>query len=159
MKKLIIVRHAHAVHDGSADFNRTLTREGQEEAVAAGKMLKKNELIPDMIISSPAARTVQTAKKIAHKLDFPEDRIVYDREVYSADEYDMLRIIQRVDDSCKILMLVGHNPTLLHLAINLVRKPIDSLPPGGIIVIDFPKEVSWPELKHGVAKSAAELNF
>ena len=64
MKKLIIVRHAHAVHDGSADFNRTLTREGQEEAVAAGKMLKKNELIPDMIISSPAARTVQTAKKL-----------------------------------------------------------------------------------------------
>lgn len=159
MKKLIIVRHAHAAHDGSADFKRSLTKEGQEEAATAGKILKKNGFIPDIMISSPAARAMQTAKKIAYKLDFPEDRIVYDREIYSADEYDMLRIIQHIDDSCKIALIVGHNPTLLHLAINLLRKPIDSLPPGGIIVIDFPEKKSWMELRNGSARSAAELNF
>jgi len=159
MKKLIIVRHAHAVHDGTADFKRGLTKEGEAEASAAGKALKKDGIIPDMIISSPAERAAHTAKKVAHRLDFPENRIVFDREVYSADEYDMLRILQHIDDSCEVLMLVGHNPTLLHLAINLMRKPFDSLPPGGIIIIDFPKGMSWSELKNGSGQSAAELNF
>ncbi|MHB9140066.1 MAG: SixA phosphatase family protein [Victivallaceae bacterium] len=159
MKKLIILRHAHAVHDGTADFKRSLTKEGEEEASAAGKTLKKNGLIPDMIISSPAERAAQTAKKVARKLDFPENRIVFDREVYSADEYDMLQILQHIDDSCKALMIVGHNPTLLHLAINLMRKPFDTLPPGGIIVIEFHKGLSWAELKNGSGKSAIELNF
>ncbi len=158
MKKLIIVRHAHAVHDGTADFKRSLTEEGLEEAVQAGKILKKNDLIPDVIISSPAARAMQTTKKIAHKLDFPGDSIVYDREFYTADEDDMLRSIQHTDDSCKVLMVVGHNPTLLHLA-NNITGAVESLPPGGIIVIEFPKGFSWSDVKPGSGASAFALNF
>ena len=112
-----------------------------------------------MIISSPANRAMQTAKRAAHKLDFPEDLIVYYRELYTADEDDMLDIIQQVDDSCKILMAVGHNPTLLHLANNLAPESISSLPPGGIIVIEFPKGFSWADIKHGSGVSISALNF
>jgi phosphohistidine phosphatase SixA len=50
---------------------------------AAGKTEKWH--YSDMIVSSPAERAAHTARKVAHKLDFPENRIVYDREVYSAD--------------------------------------------------------------------------
>ena len=159
MKKLIIVRHAHAVHDGTADFKRILTEDGLEEAAQAGKILKKNDLLPDMILSSPAARAMQTAKRAAHKMDFPEDLIIYDRELYTADEDDMLAIIHQVDDSCKILMTVGHNPTLLHLANNLAPESISSLPPGGVIVIEFPKGFSWSDIKAGSGISVSALNF
>ena len=158
MRKLIIVRHAHAVHDGAADFKRNLTADGVEEAVQAGKLLKKHDLAPDIIISSPAARAMQTAKKIAHKLDFQEDSIVYDREFYTADEDDMLRIIQHTGDSCKVLMVVGHNPALLHLSNNLTGA-VESLPPGGIIVIEFPKGVSWSDVTPSSGASAFALNF
>lgn len=159
MKKLIIVRHAHAVHDGTADFKRILTGDGLEEAAQAGKILKKNDLLPDMILSSPAARAMQTAKKVAHKLDFPEDLIVYDREIYTADENDMLDIIQQVDDSCSTLMIVGHNPTFLHLANDLGPESIGSLPPGGIIVVEFQKGFSWSDIKSGSGVSISALNF
>jgi phosphohistidine phosphatase len=159
MRKLIIVRHAHAVHDGADDFSRNLTRDGLDEAAQAGKILKKNELSPDMIISSSAMRAMQTAKKIAHKLNFPEDSIVYDRKLYAADEDDMLRILKQVNDSHKILMVVGHNPALLHLASSIASKAIGFLPPGGIIVIEFPKGVSWSDIKPGSGASASALNF
>lgn len=159
MKKLIIVRHAHAVHDGSADFKRSLTEDGQEEAAQAGKILKKNDLSPDILLSSPAARAMQTAKKVAHKLDFPEDSIVYDSELYTADEDDILDIIKQTEDSCKILMIVGHNPTLLHLANNLAPESIYSLPPGGIIVIEFPKGFSWSDITNRSGVSVSALNF
>ncbi len=159
MKKLIIVRHAHAVHDGTTDFKRSLTEDGLEEAVQAGKILKKNDLFPDMIISSPAVRAMQTAKKVAHKLDFTEDSIVYDSELYTADEDDILDIIQQTDDSCKVLMIVGHNPAFLHLANNLAPEAIGSLPPGGVIVIEFPKGFSWSDIKPGVSIAAYTLNF
>jgi phosphohistidine phosphatase len=159
MKKLIIVRHAHAVHDGTADFKRSLTEDGLEEASHAGKLLKKNDILPDMIISSSAARAVQTAEKVAHKLDFPEESIVYDRELYTADEDDVLHMIQHINDSCNVLMIVGHNPAFQHLANNLASESIGSLPPGGIIVIEFTKGFSWSALKYGAGASASALNF
>lgn len=62
------LRHAEAEPDFARDFDRQLTVKGLEQAEKVGKFLVRFGLIPDVIISSPVVRALQTAKIVAQRL-------------------------------------------------------------------------------------------
>lgn len=54
MKSLLILRHAKSSwkHQELTDHDRPLNKRGKKDAARMGKLLKKENLIPDLIISS-----------------------------------------------------------------------------------------------------------
>ena len=74
------MRHAKSSWDnpGLNDSERPLNKRGEKNAQFMGKLLKKMDEIPDLIISSSAVRAYKTAKKVAKKIDYPADKILKD---------------------------------------------------------------------------------
>ena len=133
------MRHAKA-NLGDAfenDFDRTLSDRGKKDAPEMGKRLKKNGVKPDLIISSPAARALKTAKEIAKEIDYPEKNIVTEPEIYQADIIDLIKVIRNLDDKNNKVMLFGHNPGLTGLVGYLTNQFIDNIPTSGVVQINF----------------------
>lgn len=70
-KKIIFVRHAKALSrekwEGE-DFDRTLSPFGRDSARVLGQYLRIIGAVPDRIVSSPAARTLETADIIMARI-------------------------------------------------------------------------------------------
>lgn len=64
-KKLIIMRHAKSSweHEGT-DKTRPLNERGRKSATALGEWLRSQNLHPDTILCSSAARTQETAARL-----------------------------------------------------------------------------------------------
>ena len=113
MKKLLLLRHGKSSWDNPdlADQERPLTNRGKEGASIIGKFLKKENLIPDLIISSTAKRANKTADIVAKKSGY-DKKILKSDKLYSGSSEDYTSIIQEIADKNKTILLVGHNPTI-----------------------------------------------
>ena len=118
MRQLTLFRHAHAERpsEEQEDFERALDKRGRREAKHMARHLAQLHWRPDHLITSPAVRTVQTAKALAGELDFELARIRHDDRVYLAEADTLLAILHSVPAGVRHVLLVGHNPGLSTLA-------------------------------------------
>ena len=67
MKTLLLLRHAKSSWNEQdlPDHDRPLNKRSQKDAPRMGKLLKDEDLIPDLIISSTAVRAKKTAGLVA----------------------------------------------------------------------------------------------
>lgn len=144
MKTLILIRHAKSSwkNRGLPDRDRPLNKRGKRDAPVMGERLAERGVEVDGVISSPAARAVATAEAIALEIDFPWDEVVLDERLYHADEFEMLEVIQEIDDDLDCVMCFGHNPGLTDLANYLSPSYIDNLPTCGVVELTFDVE-TW----------------
>jgi len=152
-RRLTILRHGKAAFfDGSGDdFSRPLTQRGIDDVTAAAKRLLANGLSVELVVSSPAARAIATAKLAAGVLGV--ESIATDPIVYDGNEEDILTAVRAFPDDCKSVLLVGHNPTLSELASFLLPEGGISLPAAGAVSLDFECE-SWTALQEASATLA-----
>ena len=157
MKTLFLLRHAKSSWDdpGCADFDRPLNNRGQAAALAIGANIKDKGLIPDLIISSPSARTRETLERLQKGMArqvFSQ----YPKILYLASPETILNTIRTAADSVARLMIAGHNPGLHQLALSLAgtgaRRDIDNLsakyPTGSLLEITFPVD-AWVDIGPG----------
>ena len=137
MKKLYIIRHAKSSWKDFSldDFDRPLNKRGKLNAPFMGKRLRQDDVLPDIILSSPAKRAKKTAMAISKQIGFSK-KIIYDENIYEASVYTLDKIIKAVDDKENILFLFGHNPSLNMLVENYVNFE-QNIPTCGIIFIEF----------------------
>jgi phosphohistidine phosphatase len=126
MKRLTLMRHGDAQWKDPdvADFARPLNRRGSSEAEAMGRRLMELALVPDLIMASPARRTLQTAEIVARELGIPLRSIHYDEALYLAGAQEILRLARAVGPRVPHLMIVGHNPGISELA-HLLASGVD----------------------------------
>ena len=150
MKRLVIVRHAKAekAEGRQRDFDRALADRGRHDAAEMGRRLARCEVRPDIILTSPAQRTLATARLIARELDFPWDEIRAVKAVYLADDGDLLGLVRELDGRVECALLVGHNPGVSELAHVLVRDFTQELPTCAVVSIDLPAD-TWAGVKRG----------
>jgi phosphohistidine phosphatase len=86
-----------------------------------GKRLAKRDVRPDLILSSPALRALETAQIMGRKLGFRRKDIVVSERLYAVGADDLLDVIHELGDKVKRAMLFGHNPALTELAHRLSR--------------------------------------
>ncbi|MCS6985434.1 MAG: histidine phosphatase family protein [Leptospiraceae bacterium] len=122
MKTLLVIRHAKSDHSNShlSDFERPLNERGIEEAKILGKALRKAQLFPEYILSSPAKRALDTAKLILKKknhniLHLWED--LYPGSIDSAFE-----AIRTIPEHVHMAALIGHNPALETFVAKLISR-------------------------------------
>lgn len=129
-RHLWILRHGKAASDaplGGGDRERPLTGRGRRDATALGKALATGEgpfategvVAPEVVVCSAAIRTRQTAALLIGASGDPipvEER----RSLYEADIDTAMDELREVDDEATSALLVGHNPTMYRLALELL---------------------------------------
>ena len=110
-KTLLILRHAKSSWDFPelSDHDRPLNNRGKRDAPRIGTKLLKEGLIPQLIISSPAARAYSTAEKVAKACSY-DGEIIVNSSLYGSGYSEYLNALQIQNDRYGIIMIVGHNP-------------------------------------------------
>jgi phosphohistidine phosphatase len=79
-----------------------------------GRFLRRKNLQPDLILSSPAKRASQTTRLIIEAIK-PDAEPEFDEHIYEASVHDLIKIISEIEDGANAVLLVGHNPGLEEL--------------------------------------------
>lgn len=153
MRILTLVRHAKSSRDYPelSDFERPLTQRGRKDAPAIAAKLRKADLKPDLMVTSPALRAITTARLFADMLGILPEAISVNPHIYEASVQTLLHIIRTLPDGKREVMLFGHNPGLTHFAHQLAECPFDELPTCSAVRIELPVK-AWTLVRHGVGK-------
>ena len=145
MKTLLILRHAKSNWSNSSlsDHSRPLDERGKADAPRMGKLLKREELMPDLIISSSAERALATAEAVALACDYDAE-IQVTRQLYLADPDDFLEALRERGGSHNRVMVVGHNPGIEELVAQLAQQ-FETMSTAALAQIDLPI-TDWREL-------------
>lgn len=141
MKNIFFVRHSKAIEQLPviADFDRPLTDRGIKNAHFMGKLLNEQHEKPQLIISSPAARAINTAIIMSKELNYPYSKIILEEKLYESSVNNYFHVIKKTSDTIQNLFLFAHNPTITEVC-NLLTDgaiAIDTIPTSGIVGISF----------------------
>jgi len=135
LSHLLFMRHAKSSwSDGSlSDHERPLNKRGDKAAIAVGQALVARGYAPDIIWSSDATRTRQTAMRLIRAI--PGAQVVnYNSDFYHASAEQVLAVCGRQIEPDGKLMLLGHNPGWAALHSYFTREPRD-YPTGACTVL------------------------
>jgi len=121
--ELYIFRHgiADLGHPGK-DAERELTDDGRKKTAAVVKMARRAGLAPSLIVSSPYARAVQTARIAADELDY-KGHIVQIQSLVPHHTPEAVWSELREYREESAILLAGHEPLLGHLVSYLLSTP------------------------------------
>jgi phosphohistidine phosphatase len=158
---LWLLRHFSAVEDppaGGRDRDRRLSPRGLRSAERLSEALRDESVpgpIPTVSLVSPALRTQQSAARAFGDLVAPPRQLT-DARLYHATPDDVLEILRELPDDDEVVCVVGHNPTMHCLSLDLVSEltldgahpALNAYPPGMLSVISLPIE-SWSKVAFG----------
>lgn len=144
-KELLLLRHAKSSWADAqlADFARPLNTRGEHDAPLVGEWLLQTQRVPDVLLSSTAARASRTAELVARAIGFTGD-VDYRGELYLASPETYVRTLRTVPDDVQRVLVIGHNPGLEQLVSLLTGFPT-SMPTAGLAEIHLPIS-AWSEL-------------
>jgi phosphohistidine phosphatase len=154
-RRLVVIRHSKAEPHAGADIERVLAPRGLADASAIGRWLVAHGVAPDCALVSPARRTRQTWQQIAAELSVVPDPS-FDSRIYDNSIDDLVAVIAEVPDATETVVLVGHNPSVHGLAVNLddntgdaaSREQVSSSFPTSALAM-FEVDSTWDEIGLG----------
>jgi phosphohistidine phosphatase len=156
MKTLLVLRHAKSSWDNArlSDHERPLNGRGKADAPRMGRLLRDEELTPDLIVSSSAERALMTAEAAAIASGY-EEKIAVTRALYHAGVEDCLEVLADLPGDPERVMIVGHNPTWEMLVEHLTGE-IEPMPTAALAQIELPIE-RWADLDEDTAGKLINL--
>lgn len=157
MKTLYLLRHAKSAWTDLklADHDRPLADRGEEAAATIAKYLASRKGGPpplDAIHCSTALRAQETlARVLPAWTDSPP--VTFDRGLYLCGADALMAHLNRLSDSIRSIMLVGHNPDFANLILRLcdggdmvdLEAIREKLPTASFVAIALPDR-PWSEL-------------
>jgi phosphohistidine phosphatase len=159
MRQLLLLRHAKSSWDDAAmlDRDRPLNARGRAGAAAMRQAMRDLGLLPDLVLLSPARRTVETLEALE---PWDETPLIEPMEsLYLADPDEILAALHTVAETVRSVMVIGHNPGLHDLALELAgpqlvlsdgpneRALAAGFPTGALA--EFLVAGSWSDLREG----------
>lgn len=127
MRELLILRHGKSDSPaGLDDFERPLKKRGKEAATRVGQWLRDRDLVPQLVISSPAARAIATARQVCETMDLGTTEIEENSNLYLASLKTLIGILRAMPPDAQRVMIVGHNPGLEELLASLADTQVSS---------------------------------
>lgn len=113
MARITLFRHGKAETPTAffPDFDRQLSSKGRMNAAQMGAFLVAQKMLPEMILVSPAARTLETLK-IASQ-DWPDIKQIICDDIYEAGSNELLKLVAEKASDLSNVMIIGHNPSLV----------------------------------------------
>jgi len=103
------------------DIERPLNKRGKKAAPFMGEELVKRNKTPDLILSSPAKRAVNTAKRVIEAIDYQKELVII-KDFYFGYMEHIINSIKSIDNENNVAMIVGHNPLWEDLVTELSKK-------------------------------------
>jgi len=152
---LYLLRHAKSSWDDPdlADHERPLAPRGEKAAVRIAEHLRREEIVPELVLCSTALRARQTLAALLPVL--PGDvEIRLEDALYGAGAPELLARVREVDEAVGSALVIGHNPTLHELALALTRREdvLERFPTGALATLKV--RLGWAELGEGTAELA-----
>ncbi|WP_029408295.1 histidine phosphatase family protein [Thiomicrorhabdus sp. Milos-T2] len=147
LRELMLLRHAKSdwKQEDLADIDRPLSDKGKKHAAKLGKWLNQNNLMPDLILVSPALRAQQTLRRICNECAATAITV---ESLYLADINQLKQVLAEAPFAERI-MLIGHNPGLESLFNYLVAQPdashVQLFPTCGLAHLIMPND--WTSLE------------
>ncbi len=140
-RTLFLVRHAKSswLNPQLSDFERPLNDRGMTNAPFMGEFMRKQKLVPTLIVSSPATRARQTAELFKEGGHFDAE-IHFDPRIYEASTMTLGEVISEFPDRFEKVLLVGHNPGMEGF-VRFVSERDEPIPTAAVAVVDL-------DLKH-----------
>lgn len=157
-RRLILLRHAKSAWPDVADHERPLAGRGRRAAPAAGRWLRESGYVPDRVLCSTARRARETWRLAEEELG-SHPRTTFEQRVYGASAAQLLALARQTPSGVRTLMIVGHEPTLGDLTVELAGAQPGSrllervrakFPTAAIAVLGLAG--AWPELGPGRAQ-------
>ncbi|MCK5155826.1 MAG: histidine phosphatase family protein [Spirochaetales bacterium] len=126
LKTLILIRHAKSDWSQSdiTDFERPLKKRGQKEASSIAMKIRHLGYKPDLLLSSPAKRTLCTAQILADSFAIPREKIEEIPALYQGEVSDFITVAASIPTNKKTVLLFAHNPGISEYASFLVQQEI-----------------------------------
>ena len=158
MLNLMLLRHAKSslADTGQADLDRPLNERGKRSAVAVGRYMASNGLVPQLVLCSPARRTTETWGLAAGELTTTPEILVA-AEIYdSGDGTALMECLRHKAGATQSVLLVGHNPSIGELAQTLIgtgsyklRERLEKKYPTGALAVFSFDLGNWQSLASG----------
>ncbi len=158
MRTLHLLRHAKSSWDDATidDHDRPLAPRGARAARKIAEYLAAASVHPALVLCSSARRTVETLEALRPEIG--ETAVVsIEPDLYGADAAEILDLLRTLDPEIREVLVIGHNPGLQDLAIDLAGDEdaglVDALrtkfPTGALATFDV--QVDWAGLGPGYA--------
>ncbi|MFL6721234.1 MAG: SixA phosphatase family protein [Sphingomonas sp.] len=157
MKRLAVLRHAKSSWGDSDrdDFDRPLNDRGWKAARRIGRELKHRGLRLDLVLASTAGRVRETIDAVQEKFDFKAE-IRFDPRFYLASEEMLLTLVRALPEQAHAPLLVGHNPGLERLLVELTHddsvglrnRVAHKFPTAAFALVELPAH-RWADVEPG----------
>jgi phosphohistidine phosphatase len=159
VRTLFLLRHAKSSWADPTldDHDRPLAPRGHRSARRIAEHLRSQNLRPALVLCSSARRAWETLAEVRPSLGDQADVVVTD-DLYGADAGEVLRRLREVAHDIASVMIVGHNPGLHDLALELTGEGDETaisqlhtkFPTGALATLQLSR-TSWSELAPGRA--------
>lgn len=159
MRQLLLLRHAKSSWDDPAlsDHSRPLNARGRASAAAMRQAMLGLALSPDVVLVSSARRTLQTLEALE---PWEETPLIEPMDaLYLATAEQLLKVLNGVTETVRSVLVIGHNPGLHDLALQLAgsardaadaRRLAEGFPTGALAEYVVPGP--WGGLRPGAAR-------
>jgi phosphohistidine phosphatase len=157
MKHLAVLRHAKSSWDEPEldDFNRPLNERGWKAARRMGRELRDKGMRFDFVLASPAARVRETIDGVQEKYEFAGP-IRFEQRIYMANDETLLSLVRGLPEKARAPLLVGHNPGLERLVVELTHDDGEGLrhrvatkyPTAALAILELPAH-RWADVIPG----------
>lgn len=129
------------------DIERPLNDRGNKDAVKMAKRLKKSKIEPELLLSSPAKRAMDTCIYFAEEFGIKKKKIIEKQELYMADINSFYKVITELDDAYDCVAIFSHNPGITNFANALANTQIDNMPTCSIYGVESTIE-KWSDFEN-----------
>ena len=147
MRQLLLLRHAKSSWDDAklADRDRPLSGRGRRAAASMRQAMLRLGLAPDLVLVSPARRTLETLEALE---PWDETPLIEQAEaLYLATAPQLLAVLRDIPETVRSALLIGHNPGMHDLAQELIagsqpteatRRLVQAYPTGALAEFVIP---------------------
>jgi phosphohistidine phosphatase len=159
VKSLFLLRHAKSSWDdpGLDDRDRSLAPRGRRASKLIAAHLRRERIAPSLVLCSSARRTRETLERVVPALDAANVSI--EERLYGASSEGLLQRLREVPADVESVMLVGHQPAIQELALDLAGDGAElarvraKFPTAALATLLFAGD--WSELGPGSAELVA----
>jgi len=152
LKQLVLLRHAKSSWKDPAlsDLKRPLKKRGESDAREMARRLNALGLNVERVLMSPALRAQQTLALMTDENGFGGNAGEVIPDLYTFSYEDLMLFLKTLDDGCRCVAIVGHNPAITDLINFLTLEEIANVPTCGVAVLNIDSE-KWSSLRAGGA--------
>lgn len=158
MRTLHLLRHAKSSWDepSQADRDRPLSQRGVEDASLVADHLRRERILPGVVLCSSARRTRETLDLLGSAL-LPECDVRIEDELYAATADELMARLRTAPSDAQQVLVLGHNPGLQRLGVLVASsgrhlpEMAQKLPTAALATLEASIS-GWPELAEGCAE-------